>query len=85
MDPQHRLLLEHAAEALQSCCLAASESTAVMVGICNGDFTTATAALPLSNYTASGASTSVAAGRWVADAFQDTKRSEHLDSSSVGG
>lgn len=65
MDPQHRLLLEHAAETLQHAAAGISGSTAVMVGVASGDFTAITSQLPLGNYSATGAASSVAAGRWV--------------------
>lgn len=63
MDPQHRLLLEHAVETLASSRQQAAERTAVTVGIGHGDYGATLSLLPMGNYTASGAASSVAAGR----------------------
>ncbi len=65
MDPQHRLLLEHALGAVQAGPSVLLANAAVMVGITAGDFAGNAAVLPLANYSATGAASSVAAGRWV--------------------
>jgi acyl transferase domain-containing protein len=65
MDPQHRLLLEHAVGAVQAESSALLTNAAVMVGITTGDFAGSATMLPLGNYSATGAFSSVAAGRCV--------------------
>ena len=81
MDPQHRLLLEHAAETLQHSSTNVAGSTAVMVGVASGDFMAIPSLLPVGNYTATGAQTSVAAGRQVApgpDTAAPVERTENM-------
>ena len=65
MDPQHRLLLENTVEVIESNGASPTENTAVMVGVASGDYTEQIkiAKLSLSNYTAIGTASSVAAGR----------------------
>lgn len=68
MDPQHRLLLQHALGVLSSTNLQPSEQTAVVVGITHGDYAAGDSLLSISNYTATGLFSSVAAGRCVSKA-----------------
>lgn len=70
MDPQQRVVLQHAAEALSCGGLvghtssSSAEHTGVMVGIGSSEYLSmAGAALPMGLYTATGGAISVAAGR----------------------
>ncbi len=63
MDPQHRLLLEATVDILQSAAVQLPEATGVVVGIGNKDSPADASAFPISQYTATGSTASVAPGR----------------------
>ena len=63
MDPQHRLLLEATVDVLQGVSVHPPEATGVMVGIAPKDTAPDSSALPLSQYSATGSTASVAPGR----------------------
>ena len=64
MDPQHRVLLEATVEVLQGVSVQLPEATGVMVGLGSKETGAESSALPLSQYSATGAAASVAPGRW---------------------
>ena len=64
MDPQHRLMLEATVEVLQGVSVQLPEATGVMIGLISKETGSESSALQMSQYSATGATASVAPGRW---------------------